>query len=162
MQAERFLVGRQSAVDGGWVCKGEADLFSRHHASLVAVAALMDHSYAAHGPVFPRAVDVLPHWFCNVPPLPKTPPTKQERKQAKKLARLQRQLMLLKQAATSEAGCDEQGSAQLRLSPIPMPRTSDLRPSPSPLTSTPHLNLDPTPTPRIFRDAPIGTAAQKS
>ena len=61
--AERFLLSSQSAADGGWVCKGEVDLYSRYHASLVAVAALMDHSYAAHGPVFPRAADVLPGWF---------------------------------------------------------------------------------------------------
>ena len=61
--AERFLLSAQSSADGGWVCKGEADLYSRYHASLVAVAALMDHTYAAHGPVFPRAADVLPAWF---------------------------------------------------------------------------------------------------
>ena len=54
-----------SSADGGWICKGEQDLFSRYHASLVAVAALMDHTYRAHGPVFPRAVDVLPGWFGN-------------------------------------------------------------------------------------------------
>ena len=64
-RAERFLLSSQSAVDGGWVCKGEQDLFSRYHASLVAVAALMDHSYGAHGPVFPRVIDVLPRWFCE-------------------------------------------------------------------------------------------------
>jgi hypothetical protein len=28
-------------ADGGWVCKGEADLYSRNHAWLAAVAALM-------------------------------------------------------------------------------------------------------------------------
>ena len=89
MAAERFLVARQSPIDGGWVsglashpslhtprftplashpslytprftplprhaqvCKGEADLYSRYHASLVAVAALLDHTYAAfaHAP----------------------------------------------------------------------------------------------------------------
>ena len=61
--AERFLISAQSSADGGWICKGEQDLFSRYHASLVAVAALMDHSYGAHGPVFPRAADVLPGWF---------------------------------------------------------------------------------------------------
>ena len=61
--AEKFLVRCQSAADGGWVCKGEADLYSRYHASLVAVAALLDHSYAAHGSCFPRAKDVLPKWF---------------------------------------------------------------------------------------------------
>ena len=66
-EGERFLVSRQSSADGGWVCKGEADLYSRYHASLVAVAALMEHSYAAHGPVFERAAEVLPHWFASVP-----------------------------------------------------------------------------------------------
>ena len=33
--AERFLMRSQSAADGGWVCKGEQDLYSRYHASLV-------------------------------------------------------------------------------------------------------------------------------
>ena len=64
--AEQFLLSSQDTNDGGWVCKGEADLYSRYHASLVAVAALMDHSYASHGSVFPAASEVLPCWFGDV------------------------------------------------------------------------------------------------
>jgi hypothetical protein len=100
--AEEFLMTRQSAADGGWVCKGEADLYSRYHASLVAVAALMDHSYAAHGPVFPHASDVLPKWFDAPDAEPEPPPkvskagAKLAAKQAKKMRQLQAELQKLK------------------------------------------------------------------
>lgn len=101
-EGERFIVARQSAADGGWSCKGEADLYSRYHASLVAVAALMDHTYRAHGPVFERAADVLPHWF-TPPARPgaeeEPPPVKKKLdKQAKKLLKLQQQLTAMKAA----------------------------------------------------------------
>jgi len=102
VEAEQFLVARQSAADGGWVCKGEADLYSRYHASLVAVAALLDHSYRAHGPAFAGAVHVLPHWF--TPPaeassgeMEAKPARKRPSKQARRLQKLQKQLLALQQ-----------------------------------------------------------------
>jgi len=60
--AERFLVGSQQA-DGGWCCEDGVGLFSRYHATLVAVSALIDHSYASSKPVFAAAGRVLPGWF---------------------------------------------------------------------------------------------------
>ena len=63
----------------------------------MAVAALMDHSYAAHGPVFARAVDVLPQWF--------TPPA--EEPEPGELAQAQRE-------AREEAAQDAAAAELLR------------------------------------------------
>ena len=60
--AEAYLVGSQ-LPDGGWCCQGEQDLFSRYHATLVAVSGLLDHTYTADGPCLPGAARVLPAWF---------------------------------------------------------------------------------------------------
>ena len=65
--AEAHLIATQ-LDDGGWASKGETELFSRYHATLVAVAALMDHSYAARGSCFAAAATVLPRWFLRPPP----------------------------------------------------------------------------------------------
>ena len=62
--AEAHLIATQ-LDDGGWASKGDTELFSRYHATLVAVAALMDHSYAARGSCFAAAATVLPRWFCG-------------------------------------------------------------------------------------------------
>ena len=44
-------------------CEDGTGLFSRYHATLVAVGALIDHSYASCEPVFAAAGRVLPGWF---------------------------------------------------------------------------------------------------
>lgn len=61
-RAVQFIMKAQKP-DGGWQCEGESDQFSRFHASLVAVGALLRHSYLCCEPIFPTVSLVLPRWF---------------------------------------------------------------------------------------------------
>jgi hypothetical protein len=61
-RAVQFILSAQKP-DGGWLCGSHADQFSRYHATVVAVGALLKHSYVCCEPVLSAASLVLPTWF---------------------------------------------------------------------------------------------------
>jgi len=61
-RAIHFILSEQKP-DGGWLCASHTDQFSRYHATVVAVGALLKHSYVCCEPVLPAASLVLPTWF---------------------------------------------------------------------------------------------------